>query len=57
MALFTQNLTLYSDELWLTLNGYVNNHNNRYWNTYTPYCAHEVLLYDLKIEIWFAVNA
>jgi hypothetical protein len=38
-GLFNPELTLYSDEAWYTLSGYVNSLNNRYWSTESHLCC------------------
>jgi hypothetical protein len=50
-GLFNPELTLYSDEVWYTLSGYVNSQND-ILSTESPHAVHEVPLHDLKVGVW-----
>jgi hypothetical protein len=41
-------LTFFSDEVWLHLQGYINTQNNRYWSSRNPHLTHEVPLHPMK---------
>jgi hypothetical protein len=49
-------LTIYSDEAWLMLGGYVNSQNFRIWSTDNPHAYLKAPLYPQKIGIWIAVS-
>jgi hypothetical protein len=56
-GLLDTELTLYSDEVWFTLSGYVNSQNSKYWSIGNPHAAHKVPLHDLRVGVWCAVSA
>jgi hypothetical protein len=43
--------TIYSDEVWFTLSGYISSQINRYWGTEITHTLH-----DQKVEVWCAVS-
>jgi hypothetical protein len=47
-------LTLFSDETWFYLQGYINTQNNRYWS---PQSGLEIPLHPVKVGVWCAVSA
>jgi hypothetical protein len=49
-------LTLFSDEAWFHLQGYINTQNNRSWNLQNPHVTHEVLLHPVKVGVSFAAS-
>jgi hypothetical protein len=50
-------LTLFSDEAWFHLEGYINTQYNRYWSSQNPHLTHKVPLCPVKVGVWCAVNA
>jgi hypothetical protein len=50
-------LTLFGDETWLHLKGYINTQNNRYCSSRNPRLIHEVQLQPLKVGVWCAESA
>jgi hypothetical protein len=49
-AIYSQ-LTLFSDEAWFHLQGYINTHNNRYWNSQNPHLTDEAPLRTVKVDV------
>jgi hypothetical protein len=45
--------TLFSDEAWFHLSGYVNSQNMRIWSTENPHVYVEAPLHPQKIGFWF----
>jgi hypothetical protein len=50
-------LTLFSDEDWFHLQGYINMQNNCYWSSQNPHLTHKFLLHPMKVVVWCAVSA
>jgi hypothetical protein len=50
-------LTLFSDEAWFHMQGYINTQNIHYWSSQNPHVSHEGPLYPVKIRFWCAVSA
>jgi hypothetical protein len=50
-------LTLFSDDVWFHLPGYVITQNNHYWSSQNPHLTHEVPLHPVKVGVWCAVSA
>jgi hypothetical protein len=50
-------LTLFTDEAWFHLSGYISAQNNRYWSSINPRQTFEVPLYDQKIGVLCAITA
>ncbi|CAH1374537.1 unnamed protein product, partial [Tenebrio molitor] len=48
--------TLFSDEAWFHLSGYVNSQNMRIWSTENPHVYVEAPLHPQKIGFWTTVN-
>jgi hypothetical protein len=44
-------LTLFSDEAWFHLQGYINTQNNFYWSSQSPNVTQEVLLHPVKVGV------
>jgi hypothetical protein len=49
-------LTFFSDEASIHLQGYINTQNNRYWSSQTPHLIHDVSLHPVKVGVWCAVK-
>jgi hypothetical protein len=49
-------LTLFSDEAWFRLQGYIITQNKRYWSSQKPHLIHEVPLRPVKFGIWCALS-
>ena len=43
---------VYSDEAHFWLNGYVNNHNCRFWSKDQPEALQELTMYPEKVTVW-----
>jgi hypothetical protein len=41
----------------ISLVGYINTQNNRYWSSQNPHLTHEVLHYAVNIGVWCALSA
>jgi hypothetical protein len=52
-----RNWDFFSDDAWFRLQGYINKHTNRYWNSQNPHLTHEVLLHPAKFDVWCALSA
>jgi hypothetical protein len=50
-------LTLFSDEAWFHLLGYISTQNNRYWSSKNPHLTHEALLHPVKVGAWCTLSA
>jgi hypothetical protein len=50
-------LTLFSDEAWFHLQGYINTQNNCYWSSQNPHLTHDTPLHPVKIGVWCALSA
>jgi hypothetical protein len=50
-------LTFFSDEEWIHLQGYINMQNNRYWSSQNPRLTYKVLLHPVKVGVWCALSA
>jgi hypothetical protein len=46
-----QQLTLFSDEAWFHLQGYINTQNNRYWSSENPHLTHDAPLHPVKAGV------
>jgi hypothetical protein len=49
-------LTCFSDEAEVHLQGCINTHSNHYWSSQNPHLTHEVL-HSVKVGVWCAINA
>jgi hypothetical protein len=45
-----------TDEVWLHFCGHGSSQNNEYLSSVNPHLIHEVLLHDVKVGVWCAVN-
>jgi hypothetical protein len=50
-------LTFFSNEMWLHLQGYINTQNNRCWSSQNSHLTHEILLHPVKVGVGYALNA
>jgi hypothetical protein len=39
------------------LHGHVSSQNTWYWRLVNPYLSHEVPLHNIKVGVWYAINA
>jgi hypothetical protein len=56
-SVFDPKLTVFTDEAWFHLRGYISAQNNRYWCSINPKQTFEVPLHDQKIGVWCAITA
>jgi hypothetical protein len=49
-------LTVFSDDVWFQLQGYINMQNNHYWSLENPHLTHKVMLPPVKIHNLFNIH-
>lgn len=49
-------VTLFSDEAWFYLSGYVNSQNTRIWSTENPHEFKEISLHPQKVGVWCGLS-
>ncbi|XP_014782553.1 uncharacterized protein LOC106877993 [Octopus bimaculoides] len=49
-------MTLFSDEAWIHLSGYLNSQNTRIWSALNPHGFVESPLHAVKIGVWMAIS-
>jgi hypothetical protein len=49
-------VTLFTDEAYFHMSGYINSQNSHVWCVHNPHAFHESLLYDDKIGVWVGMS-
>jgi hypothetical protein len=50
-------LTFFSDEAWLHLQGYISTQDNRYWSSQNPHLTHQGPPHPVRVGVWCGVSA